>query len=373
MKYIKELDSLRAIAVILVIIEHWIPGDKLINILPNGQIGVDIFFVLSGFLISKILFENKIAIESGVVSKTNVLKNFYIRRTLRIFPIYYLLIFTLYIFSENTGTNITSSFPYFFTYTSNFYFFQIKEWDAALSHLWSLAVEEQFYLIWPWIILLVKKKYLVNVILSFILIGVSSQIFLYNIEMNRILTITCFDAFGMGALLAWLITYSDENLNRFFNYLSIISLAVIGYLFLFRIFNWNYLPVRTIVAIFTLFAITYILINQNKKNYLFYFILNNNILIFLGKISYGLYLYHNIVPSILNSRIVNKYFNPLLPDLLFKENWGLLYLFENIILLLILAWASFRFIEKPILSLKKHFEYKYSETSSVKLKNKIQF
>src|ERR1700733_11280286 len=105
MTYIKQLDSLRAIAVILVIVSHWMSGDSIIGRFPTGSIGVDIFFVLSGFLISKILFDNRNKSEELNISKSATIKNFYIRRALRIFPIYYLTIFILLFIHKYTGTN----------------------------------------------------------------------------------------------------------------------------------------------------------------------------------------------------------------------------------------------------------------------------
>src|SRR5215217_808830 len=98
MQHIKKLDSLRAIAAILVILWHWVPTDSLINTFDNGAIGVNIFFVLSGFLITRILLGNRN--EAGIQSNNKLLvfKNFYARRALRIFPIYYLLIFLILLF-----------------------------------------------------------------------------------------------------------------------------------------------------------------------------------------------------------------------------------------------------------------------------------
>ncbi|HRD58278.1 MAG TPA: acyltransferase [Ferruginibacter sp.] len=367
MKYIKQLDSLRAIAVILVIISHWIPTTNLINRIPNGAIGVDIFFVLSGFLISKILFDNKNRAEELNISKSSLIKNFYVRRTLRIFPIYYLTIFILLLFSKYTGTNIQSAFVYFVTYTSNFYFFNIQGWDGMVSHLWSLAVEEQFYLIWPWIILFSNKKYFLHIISIFIFIGVLSQYLMSGIKMSSVLTFTCFDAFGLGAILAWIITYANEKLNKFYTIISVAS-AISFFLFILGIIQnkWTIIPFRTLVSVITLWIITYIIINRDTKSLKFKFILNNRVLIFLGKISYGLYLYHNIIPGTLNSKIINIYINPLLPDILYKKYWGQLYLLENTILLVTISWLSFIFIEKRFLSLKKHFEYQ--EENSVQQK-----
>lgn len=93
MNYIKQLDSVRAIAVLLVIITHWFPETNQLNIYTSVFNGVDIFFVLSGFLITRILLQNRLEAESSVVTKSTVVKNFFVRRILRIFPIYYLLIF----------------------------------------------------------------------------------------------------------------------------------------------------------------------------------------------------------------------------------------------------------------------------------------
>ena len=120
MKHFKQLDSLRAISVLLVIIHHWMPWTK-IKALHLGEIGVNTFFVLSGFLITRILMETKNQSETSGVSKTLVFKNFFVRRALRIFPIYYLTIFLLLLFASSTGTGIKENFLYFVTYKSKFF------------------------------------------------------------------------------------------------------------------------------------------------------------------------------------------------------------------------------------------------------------
>ena len=368
MKYIKQLDSLRAIAVILVIIHHWISQFHIINKTPNGAIGVNIFFVLSGYLISRILFQHREMAAMIAVGKSTVLKNFYVRRTLRIFPIYYLTIFILLIFQESTGTTIKSAFPYFLTYTSNFYFFKIQYWDGLLSHLWTLAVEEQFYLLWPWLMLFVNKKYLPHVIIGFILIGVISQYILMDVNMSVILTYTCFDAFGFGALLAWLITYNSNALPQFYKWLSYAAILCV-LLFFFGLFAYILLaPLRTIVSIITLWLIAYIILHQENDKLKINALLSNRMLVFLGKISYGIYLYHHIIPRMLNLNIINKYFNPLLPDVLYKDNWNKLFFIENAILLLVISWLSYVLIEKRFLSLKKWFSYESENAlSTVKI------
>jgi len=356
MKYIKQIDSIRAIAVILVVISHWIPLNNILNIIPNGEIGVDIFFVVSGFLITKILFDCRNKADSMHSSKYAQIKTFYARRTLRIFPIYYITIFLLLKFQRSTGTDIATSFPYFFTYTSNFYFFKIQKWEFLLSHFWSLAVEEQFYLIWPWIILFAKRKYLLYIIIGFISIGISGQILMTSIKMSNILTFNCFDSFGLGALLSWQLTYCVDKNRIFYKYLSILALiSLLMFCFAMNGAVCKYIPLRTLISIISVWVITYLILKQDDIKFKFLF--NNRILIFLGKISYGMYLYHNILPRTLNLKFINIYINPLLPDLITKRFWGLLFLFENIILLVIVSWGSYQLIEKKFLNLKKYFRY----------------
>ena len=356
MKYIKQLDSLRAIAVIFVIIRHWVPKNNIINILPTGAIGVDIFFVLSGYLITCILFDNRNIADLHSTSKKAVLKNFYMRRTLRIFPIYYLTVFLLLIFHEYMGTNIRSVYLYYITYTSNFYLFKIHAWNGMITHLWSLAVEEQFYLIWPLLILFLKKKHFLPLIFIFIFIGVVSQCLLAQIKLSSVLTFTCFDAFGLGALLAWYQTYRKEKLERLYAVLKILA-CIAAVLFVVSIFKKGlFLPQRTIISIMALWLISFITLKQHSSLLIKNPILNNAFLIFIGKISYGVYLYHNFIPK-LNSLTFNKYINPLFPNLLSVQYRSQVFWIENIILLVLVSWISYFIIERKFLSLKKYFNY----------------
>ena len=357
MKYIKQLDSIRAIAVIFVLISHWMPSDHIINKTPNGAIGVNIFFVLSGFLITKILFDNRNQAEKLKIPKSTVLKNFFGRRSLRIFPIYYLTIFGIFLFAQWSGTNIRSTFVYYLTYTSN-YLFYCRDWDGFLSHLWSLAVEEQFYLIWPWVILFANKKYFFHIIVVFISIGFLSQVLMRGTTRSVILTFTCFDAFGLGAMLSWVITYAKDQIKKFYLLISIAA----GLSFAFFMYNYfanrfEFMPNRTIVSFITVWLITYILLNRDRNTLRFKFILNNRILIFLGKISYGLYLYHNLMPN-LNRTFIVPYINPLLPEVWTTKYAEDLFMVQNTILLVAVSWLSYILIEKPFLNLKKHFEYR---------------
>lgn len=357
MKYIKQIDSLRAIAVLLVIVSHWIPNTRITQFLPLGQIGVDIFFVISGFLITRILLNSRIETEETGLSMSHVVKTFYIRRALRIFPIYYLVLFVLLALHNRIYTDISSTFVYYATYATNFYFFKVGSFDGMVSHLWSLAVEEQFYFIWPWLMLFVNRKYLLYIIIGFIVVAIGSQYAMANRAFSELLPWNCFDAFGLGALLSWQLTYKPEGLARLYKYLTFACILCAGLFVagaILKQLSWI-LPLRTSISVISVWTITYIIRFQN--NLKFKFILNNKLLWFLGKISYGLYLYHNIIPGTLNSLLINKYLNPLLPAILYKKYWAELFLLENAILLLLVSWVSYTFFEKKILDLKKYFDY----------------
>ena len=366
MKYIKQLDAVRAIAVLLVMISHWVPPDYFINKLPNGPLGVDIFFVLSGFLIAWILLANRQKAEAEDLGKGTIIKNFYVRRTLRIFPIYYILISLLLIFHSYTDTDIRTSYPWYFTYTSNFHIYNQGTWYGVgiVSHLWSLAVEEQFYLIWPALMLFVNRKYLLHVIYGFIAIGIVSQILLFSDSMSSVLTPTCFHAFGAGAILAWIIVYHKERLPAFYKLTKI--LGVIAFILLLSIAvkpEWGVGGVfRVISSTLGIFIITYLVYKAPSGRLRLGFIWNNKVLIFLGKISYGLYLYHNIIPYYTNKLVLKMGISVagLLP---YKMGY-LLMIGINFVILLIISWLSWMIIEKPILGLKKYFEYTGDEKQS---------
>ena len=355
MKIIKELDCLRALAILGVILTHWAPGT--LSRIPWGQIGVHFFFVLSGFLITKILLESRFKIEASNFSKLSLIKNFYFRRALRIFPIYYLTIIILFFFRKFTDIDFNSALIYCITYTTNFYFFKLGDWQGQISHLWSLAVEEQFYLIWPWFIILINKKYLLHLILCFIAFGIVSEYLFDQIPMGLLLPNTCFDGFGLGALLAWVLLLKKDLTLRFYWTVSMVGVFAL-ILFIFLILNPTNsinIPKRFLTFLISLWILTYVVIKSEAGTLKLNFIFNNPILLFLGKISYGMYLYHFMIPSLLNTNLINKYINPHLPYFLFVKNFKWIFFFENFSMLLIISSLSYYYIERKFLVLKKYY------------------
>jgi peptidoglycan/LPS O-acetylase OafA/YrhL len=355
--YIPQLDSIRTIAVLLVIIHHWLPKSFFLNYIPNGALGVNLFFVLSGFLITGILLKSKRHVESQQLKKATVFKNFYIRRTLRIFPIYYLFLF---VFLLLNGTALREHGAYFFTYTSNYLFYSNQQFlSDHLAHLWSLAVEEQFYILWPWLIIFISRRLLPYLIALFIIIGISSNyIFTEKDWWVEILTPACFEAFAVGGFLSYLSIYRPDIIKQIQPKFAWIFAAAL-LLFISDVFGYSFLPRRTYHSILAAAIIFYCVHKNNNKaaNY----VLNNKWMISIGKISYGIYLYHLCIPELwknVNTKFsswnIDLFFNKAMPAT-FKPAW----LFtQHLALVLLISIVSWKLIEKPFNNLKKRFEYK---------------
>ena len=159
-RHFAGLDGVRAVAVGGVIALHLgCPGSAL------GWTGVNLFFVLSGFLITGILLEDK--------GSQHYYATFYCRRSLRIFPIYYLTIATLAFAGIATGESI-SHLPYFATYTQNWLYalYDVHvQFPWGASHTWSLAIEEQFYLLWPLAVAMLPEQALLKLVVLIIILG----------------------------------------------------------------------------------------------------------------------------------------------------------------------------------------------------------
>jgi peptidoglycan/LPS O-acetylase OafA/YrhL len=165
LKYMPQLDGLRAIAVAMVVVRHY----YLVTEIDTAIYGVRLFFVLSGFLITGILLASREALQMGLVpSRAHALRQFYIRRTLRIFPLYYLVVGVGLIVGVPEALEFA---PWLLTYTLNWRIAAQGWYMEHYAHLWSLAVEEQFYLLWPWVILLVRNNWVLPSAIIMTLVG----------------------------------------------------------------------------------------------------------------------------------------------------------------------------------------------------------
>ena len=165
--HLPGLDGLRGTAIIAVLLCHYtllMPKDRLLpGLLENGWAGVDLFFVLSGFLITGILFDAR--------NRQHFFRNFYLRRILRIFPLYYaflvILCIVLLMLHPRDGTqDLWHAQPWLWTYTVNIWLAHQQTWTAwtdMIGPLWSLSVEEQFYLVWPLVVFSLSQRHLMRV------------------------------------------------------------------------------------------------------------------------------------------------------------------------------------------------------------------
>ncbi|MCB0699800.1 MAG: acyltransferase, partial [Chitinophagaceae bacterium] len=222
--FYKQLNGFRFIFVLMVMIQHWMP-QWVYHYTHLGGIGVNLFFVLSGFLIGEILMREK--------EKTNSIaksvKNFFMRRALRIFPVYYLTIAIYGVFFTTGGILIWN-----LTYTNNILeCINVSRIPIEYSHLWSLCVEEQFYIFFPFLIFFTPRSKLKAVLIFAIVMSVLLRFGVtvaeygdYNVIASRF-TLMCVDCLFAGAFLAYLKTYRNETLVKIFNKKGLILPAII--------------------------------------------------------------------------------------------------------------------------------------------------
>jgi peptidoglycan/LPS O-acetylase OafA/YrhL len=350
-KHIIQIDGLRCYAVLSVMIAHYIVGNyggAILSKIPFGT-GVNLFFVISGYLITAILLHKKEAINQKTTTFFKEIKNFFVRRSLRIFPLYYLVLLFVFIFSFN---QVKDYYDYLLSYTTNIYITIHNGYIDNRTHLWSLAVEEQFYLIWPFTLFLMPKKWMLSFIISIIFLSIISKYYFiyytsYPLGANAFLT-SCLDSLGLGALLAYLQLYHLSFFEKILNK-KIVIILIISYIILFIFPDFTSYSVKRIFDnFFTSFIYFYIvgIASQNKFNGISKILLENKIALYLGKISYGIYLIHNFM-----GEAFQNYFARKLPP---TDHLSIRIIYWTI-LTIILASISWYTIERPILKLKKYF------------------
>lgn len=353
-QYYPALDGLRGLAILLVVFLH---NFGFMNYFFFGWLGVDLFFVLSGFLITTILL--------NTLSKPNFLKNFYIRRILRIFPLYYLLLllslFIVPLFADIEVSYYKESQGWLWSYLQNWLFiFKEPYGDKIVLHTWSLAVEEQFYLVWPLVVLFIKKpKILIWVMTTTLVItGITRYlIWSYKIEdlaYSSLYTFTRIDGLCIGSIVALSMKINPEMLKKFKPFVILLA-ALLNFGFYFINDSHSFtLPYLAFVG-YTTFAVLFgILIYEAVigESVIIMRIFKLRILGFFGKISYGLYVYHWPVYLLLFQPIKNW-----LVGMGFKERnfTDLPSAIAVTLLAVAISSISYRFFEKPILNLKRHF------------------
>lgn len=367
-KYYPALDGLRGLAVLMVIFfhsstfAHDMSGIQLFSAMHCyyiftllGETGVDLFFILSGFLITGILIDTR--------NVKNPLKTFYIRRALRLLPLYYVVLFIVLMCSaflsndSGIGLKILMHFLYLQNYLTEYNF----DTFMYFNHTWSLAVEEQFYLFWPVFFLFVYRKspqkaLLLCVTLIFVsllcrgaLAGLGHEKLAYTALFSRM------DELCMGAFLSICFVQYRDILNKYADILPYIMLSMCLLLIGSFILYWATIPPRTIMinsglvycAIFYSSLLSYILLSPDTSYVKRVFCIRS--LRYIGRISYGLYIFH--VPAMMMTGV-------------YISDYKLGYVMNHLCILLvggtlsfIVAFLSYKYVERPILKLKNKYAY----------------
>lgn len=310
--YFASFDILRLFVFLLIFAHHLqIP---LKFIIDNGWIGVDILFVLSGFLVTYLLLKERE--KTGSIS----LKNFFVRRILRIWPLYFLYLLLIGHYRETWS---------YFLFLGNWKII-FQGWGdfTLVGHLWAISVEEQFYFMWPLILIYLKSfKLLLLASVLLIIFPLFLRLFITGNYLNAYLnTFARIDTFGWGILLATLYFYK-HNFKLSKNYLFLVGLFILSLFFVDIRDNIN--PVFRTIGYTLVGSTGFLTINAlmttNDRS--------AKLLSQLGRLGYGLYVWHKIG--------LDATANPIL----------------KLVITFLLAIISFNFWEQPFLRLKSKFRF----------------
>ena len=346
--YRAQLDTLRAAAVTTVLVTH-----LLVPFGPAHQ-GVRLFFVISGFLITGILLKQRDESHQTLWQKLRI---FYVRRSIRIWPIYYLTLGAA--FAVNLAS-VRDSALWHFAYLSNFYYMKVGSWDPAVTgHLWSLSVEEQYYLLWPAIVLLIPDRRLV-----WVLAGGAATAVLYrwimtltSVAYPDIGTPAALDALCMGGALA-LAKHAGIPYRSLRPYLWS---ALISALVAIAILEHSGSASAKFVLVDFCFAVVFTAIvaaaDHGVKGPL-KTIFESRPILYIGRISYGIYLYHLFVAYV--TLRAASYIGFDLPAR------GIATFLMVSALTIVAATISWFVVERPLASWKRRFPYEADRTTSLR-------
>jgi peptidoglycan/LPS O-acetylase OafA/YrhL len=365
MRHLAGLDGVRAIAILIVVAYHTLQNvprptfaqNLLLHVAAQGWVGVDLFFVLSGFLITGILLDTR--------DRDHPFRTFYSRRVLRILPVYVAyLLFSLFLGSRLGGMHtdevaqLHRNQGWFWSYTVNI-LIALRSWKASgfsMTHLWSLSVEEQFYVLWPVVVLwtsppTVRRVAIGCVIaaelfrLIFILAGVGAQV-------NFFLLPTRMDTLAAGAFLAC--AFRDARLwTRVLTArrpVLIVSAAILASVMMYRHTIATQEPLEQLLAFPAIVGLASVVVCSACVSTGW---LSNGILRFIAKISYGMYVWHIMI-------LRHVFESALLPDSASPQLMWFYYakiLVAAIAGTIVIATLSWYMIEQPFLRLKRFAPY----------------
>lgn len=355
-KHFPALDGVRGIAILLVMFHHlWPPGSLGHGIIgrvadraaESGWLGVDLFFVLSGFLITGILVQSR--------GSPHYFRNFYMRRTLRIFPLYFGCIAVTSIiqcFSPESRHEFSAIALSLWTYTGNYQITATNSWILSTplfeyNHFWSLCVEEQFYLFWPTLIFFVRNKWILLLSTVFVVGAAASKMWLWRVGHGPlggyVFTFSRMDSLAVGALAFYIQRRKSLlvplGIAAFFGAMLLVVAAISHKIsstaLPFQLFGFP--AVAFVSAQLIVFAYS----RRASR------VLSNQVLRWFGTYSYGQYVFHILLRP-LAYRAIGQRFDAHLPSTPLPAT---LLLIGS----LCLSYLSYHAYEKRFLRLKKFF------------------
>jgi peptidoglycan/LPS O-acetylase OafA/YrhL len=349
---IPQLDAVRGLTILLVMMHNISLKYPVLHsqqLFANGWMGVDLFFVLSGFLITGILVDTK--------GSEGYLGNFYVRRCLRIWPLYYSLLFFMFVVVRFVNPSefhavVQQSSPWWAypLFLQNFLIPIPTNAAGPLGVTWSLAIEEQFYLVWPLLVRFCSFTQLRRVAIAEICISPVLRYYLSLHHVDLYSNVFCrLDGLMAGALLALLVR-SDNFVPSKLLKLAWISLAIAALLaFVTEAFNARWI----VFSLTALASASFVYVSLFSKWKWFQVLMNNRFLVYTGTISYGLYLLHKIPFGMVQALHLDRH--PFVPvPFIFVASYAI-------------AALSWNLLEKPFLSLKRFFESKPTGRGSLDL------
>lgn len=356
-RYFSGLDALRALSVIAVIWSH-VGGYHGGGLLGEGRRGVDLFFAISGFLVTTLLVRERD--RTGRVS----LQDFYVRRTLRIFPLYYAILalycIVVFLTLQDTvkGAEFWTNLPYFITYTSNWFVDPAAAGDrgATFYFAWSLATEEQFYLFWPPLMVLLLKatgRTWTLPVAALLLLALKVAMTPFDgTSLPATIVASLSPAILFGVAFA-LVLNNRRAFNQFYPALGSPVAAPVAALVLLLLlqFDGNWLAVRLAMAVLVASLCV-------REDTWLHPVLTWRSLGYLGTISYGIYLMHMLAANA--ARLVLHHQSGM--DVFIATTLGAA----------VAASLSFRFFEAPLLRLKSRFTGHRPDTERVPARDSAQ-
>lgn len=378
-RYVNSLDGIRGLGIFFVVTAHYFGAAAASPWISFSWVFVQMFFVQSGYLITKLLLDDNDR------SLGAYLKRFYWRRTLRIFPIYfgYLFLFLAVYLVTHKPVDFPQRAGFLFTYTYNWGRFipDFGKHDPYFGPFWSLAVEEQFYLIWPFVIYYVRGRQLRRLLVGIMCVApifryvLASFLFYFGCKPEMVglvsytFTFSQFDAFAWGAAIpVFGLTDSIRRPRQWALRAIGVTLAIgLTNCFLLRarginvpitslgfavaqVGNYQHVWSYTVINMLFMFVIVY-LVSPDYAG-----VFNNRILVSIGKVVYGIYLLHSVVV-----RVVHYV------DERFIHNQWLSYAAACLLSWLV-AYVSYNFFERRFLELKDYWEKRSARTSAESLR-----